>query len=159
LPKCEVPEQRAQVERLVQLGVVVVSAEKRLDEAHHLRGRTLAAILGRMELDGVVEDTRWQIAPPGDPQRSTAVMDEPRRWLWWWRERTLCCFGFRQAALLVLDGRAAGAWSVSAGHETRLAAGYDGPGTAIFRRNQASMKSGCSSFCFPHPVASHFLVS
>jgi hypothetical protein len=72
-------------------------------------------------------------------------MDDPRRWLWRWRERTLRCFVFRQAALLVLDGRPAGAWSVSAGHETRLAAGYDGRGTTIFRRNEASKKSGYSS--------------
>jgi hypothetical protein len=142
LAKCEVPEHHAQVERFFQLGVIVVSAEKRLNEAHHLRGRTLAAILGRIELDGVVENTRWQIATTGDQQRSTAVMDDPRRWLWRWRERTLRCFVFRQAALLVLDGRPAGAWSVSAGHETRLAAGYDGRGTTIFaatrlQRNQA----------------------
>lgn len=64
LAKCEVPEHRAQVERFFQLGVIVASAEKRLDEAHHLRGRTLAAILGRIELDRVVEDTHWQIATP-----------------------------------------------------------------------------------------------
>src|SRR5882672_10026421 len=38
-----------------------------------------------------------------------------RRWPWWWRERTLCCFVFREAAFLVLDGRAAGAGAVPAG--------------------------------------------
>lgn len=58
LGKCEVPEHHAQVECFFQLGVIVASAEERLDEAHHLRGRTFAAILGRIELDGVVEDTR-----------------------------------------------------------------------------------------------------
>jgi hypothetical protein len=77
LAKCEVPEYHAQLEGLVPFVLIVASFEKRLDEAHHLRGRTFASPLGGIELDGMVEDTRWQIATTGDQQWSTVVMDDP----------------------------------------------------------------------------------
>jgi hypothetical protein len=144
----EVPEHHAQLDRFLQLGAIIASLEKRLDEAHHLRGRALAAILRCMELGAAVEDTHWQIATTRDQQRLTAVMDDPRCWRWCWTERTLCCFVFREAALLVLDGRAAGAGSIPAGHDPTVADGSDGAGNDDLPRDGTPMEATRS----PHPA-------